>query len=40
VAALPLTDEIGLGLAAALAAWHLVRHRGRQRVQAAQSRGP
>ena len=25
VAALPLTDEIGLGLAAALAAWHLLR---------------
>jgi len=34
VAALPLTDEIGLGLGAALAAWHLVRHRGRQRAQA------
>ena len=25
VAALPLTDEIGLGMAAALAAWHLLR---------------
>ena len=27
VAALPLTDEIGLGMAAALAAWHLLRRK-------------
>ena len=27
VVALPLTDEIGLGMAAALVAWHLLRHK-------------
>ena len=27
VAALPMTDEIGLGMAAALVAWHLLRRR-------------
>jgi TRAP transporter 4TM/12TM fusion protein len=31
VAALPITDEIGLGLAAALGVWHFLRLRGRRR---------
>ncbi|HEX5640400.1 MAG TPA: TRAP transporter permease [Burkholderiaceae bacterium] len=35
VAALPMTDEIGLGLATALAVWHFVRLRGRRRANAA-----
>jgi TRAP transporter 4TM/12TM fusion protein len=35
VAALPITDEIGLGMALALVIWHAVRVRGRQREQAA-----
>ncbi|MDH5209898.1 MAG: TRAP transporter large permease subunit, partial [Burkholderiaceae bacterium] len=34
VAAVPLTDEIGLGLGAALLVWHLVRVRGRARATA------
>jgi TRAP transporter 4TM/12TM fusion protein len=37
VAALPLTDEIGIGLGVALLVWHLVRLRGRSRTQAAAS---
>jgi hypothetical protein len=36
---LPLTDEIGLGMGAAILAWHLVRHRGRRRAEAAHSTG-
>jgi len=34
VAALPLTDEIGFALAAAMLAWHLIRVRGRRRSDA------
>jgi TRAP-type uncharacterized transport system fused permease subunit len=33
VAALPLTDEIGIGMGIALALWHFVRLRGRQRAE-------
>jgi TRAP-type uncharacterized transport system fused permease subunit len=41
VAALPLTDEIGIGMGAALLVWHLVRIRGRSRMQpAAPDTGP
>jgi TRAP-type uncharacterized transport system fused permease subunit len=37
VAAVPLTDEIGLGLGLALLVWHVLRLRARQRAEAAQS---
>jgi TRAP transporter 4TM/12TM fusion protein len=39
VVALPVTDEVGLGLGFALFVWHAIRHRGRQRPPASQTSG-